>query len=682
MIGSCIPGSLFVTAHTDYDDSGLFRNYNTDNTRESSIRYDDIQDTIRKSFFISASEFNAGEIVNLWIYAKCFGDKNIYSSPTHKIKIQTETGTSTGRYFSCYKTFSYNEFQWQMFQFSMACLDSDRWVMVEIEDIDYWGYNNLEIGIDKTFGFSPADPTEGKIIQDWDQSYWYSWGAGVTPAEENEIQGELMIKLEVARIQKEKRVAPLQFDYPSAGYDPYTFIPLDDYQDKVKWKCFDITPADIDSLYARLYIWGYSWLSGEDPPQTTNKFSIEINGNNLWYDPDEYWARTQPIGHWYYYDFNPQDYLIQGTNVFEIGDLSSDYKRHNLGVIYFSDVDNDQSAWVWNAGPHGSGGDSQLRYDHCTGELGIYLFIYKDYESHKRVGGINLWCEDHDSDECAWFEGDHGEISQPAGKRIAERLDNNHDWWDYMNLLDDYTEGDIWEGDFYAEGWHDTHLGGDTVDLLIFDGHGARSGGAFLENHDFDERESTTHNGEWDKFDIFWSKRGYTDEIQGKPETDNWDYQSNSYVGFSEDGLNLHADWILLLACSLLHGFNHDIESSLTLDSPWLTMMYHGVHIMMGFGTVFGGTAAEMRDFSDTIVDEWCVHYEYTIMSGFIRAVLSELQDEDGGDPWNRYVMYYQESNANDYLYDEGTVSNDYDFENGYENRNIRGMADARGLDV
>jgi hypothetical protein len=240
----------------------------------------------------------------------------------------------------------------------------------------------------------------------------------------------------------------------------------------------------------------------------------------------------------------------------------------------------------------------------------------------------------------------------------------------------------VYEGYFSKEGWFPGggYSGGDSVDLLIYEGHASTFGGMTLPDNDFQNRWSTTSSGPWDDFDIFWRVDDEFQTIMGKPETDNWDWDNDAYYGYSEDGLNWQADWILLFGCNLLAGYN--AMNPLDQDSPWLTMLYHGVHIMMGFVTPFGGTTQERNSFSDAIVENWCDD-DMTVFNGFIDAVVNGgLRSEDNGEPWNRFIIYYHQSNANDHLYHEGAVSNDFDFENGYEDRDIVCHVDPRGLDV
>ena len=47
----------------------------------------------------------------------------------------------------------------------------------------------------------------------------------------------------------------------------------------------------------------------------------------------------------------------------------------------------------------------------------------------------------------------------------------------------------------------------------------------------------------------------------------------------------------------------------------------------------------------------------------------------------NRWVVYYHSYNRHDRMYDEGwTVSNDFDFDFGYEDRDIKCLVDTRGV--
>lgn len=684
-LGSTVlPFSYNVEAHVDQDSCGLARNYNTDNTMETSIRTDQGDDTIQKAFYIGTSEFNNADRVYLWVYAKCWGTKNENSAVTHKIYIHKSNADTYVRSFQCFKSFSYDKFQWQMFEFSKDAFEANHWVLVEIEDFEWdWTINNLEFGIDTTYGACAESPTiQNALIKDWDQSYWYSGGAGVTPNQENEIIGELMIKLEFVRKQKEIKSIPIDFD---TDYNlPYSFITLDDshsLQEKARWRIFanELTQNDIDaSSYARLYIYGYSWIGGDDPnpPMTQNHFIVTINNNQYDWDPDIHFAQTRPIGHWYYFDFIPSGNLIAGSiNTFQFQDTSSDYVRHNLAIIKFSDLDDQRSAWYYDPGT-GWVGDPNLNYLNCQGEMGIYLFLFKKFEPSKIVGGISLWCEDHDNNDCPYTnshdENEHGQ----AASKIADKLEAQYNWMDKMHRLDDTSESpySMKEGYFTSEFYNNEYTS-DACDLVIFGGHGEGFGGMFLTDHDFVGHLWGQSYGKSTTKDIFTNINGYQytgTGIMGKPETDAWDYMNNSFTAWSEDGFNFNTDWILLLSCSVLRGMTADEDHIMDMDNPMQLMLYHGAHILMGYATDFIGTQAEINNYVNELVSQWCTSNS-KIIDGFIYATTEKL-DRDNNN--NRYMIYYHSGNFDDYLWDENTVTLDYDFQYGYEDRNILGVHD------
>lgn len=706
-----LASSGIAMAHIDYDYSGLFRNYNCDDSREASIRFDMDDDTIRKVFHFGYDEWNNGDRVHLWIYARCFGTQQDSETPTHRIRIVTDYYTIYPIYFWSYKRFHYDNYHWQMFEFDMDLLyPPHSWIKVYIDDLDDWSVNNLEIGIDTTYGATPEGDPDGTLIKDFDQSFWWSNGAQITPDHENEIFGELMIKMEIVVSRKECREIPLNFDWDYYEYYPYDFIPIDDSNDYVRWRCEGITQDDIDnSMYARLYIYGYSWKTEGAP--TSNNLWIQINSgpsSRFYYDPDVYWAQTRPIGHWYYYDFSPGGLLKTDENVFLIHEEGSDFERHNLGIIYFEEIDTDHSAWYYDAG-QGPVGDPGLNYDQCQGELGIFLVLFQKREAVKRVGGISMWCEDHRNDECPywdpsynppWQNFKHGELPVSTASIIADGLENIG-WEDKLLRLDDvYDDPTIYEGYFGSEGiWGKTC--GDKVDLVIFHGHGDRYGGMKLPWFDWDpnvNHKSATYSGFDDEEDIFWSIEGYVQPfdfnpnglpvIYGKPETDNYRYMYQDFSLYSEDGFNLQADWILLLACKVLHGYGGLPRFALDKDNPYLTMLYHGTHSMMGYGTAHGGSIIELQNFANALVDNWCDDgEEMMVIEGFIKANLilpvKDFYLVDGQRVWypqNRFVIYYHDINRYDYLHGEGTVTQDYDFTYGYEDHDIKCMVDSRGL--
>jgi hypothetical protein len=565
-----------------------------------------------------------------------------------------------------------------MFIIPKYSMGPDQWITVEIFDIDSYNYNNLEFGIDKSYGSCPEFPMNGYLIDDWDQSFWYSGGAGVTPQQENEITGELMIKLELAHRQVEKRIIPMDFDYAYYGYDPYQYVLLDDQADYIHWKCDGVTAGDIgNSMYARLMIYGFSYIGGDDPnpPQTQNFFSIKINNNGpYYYDPDIYWVQkqlgqTQPAGQWYYFDF-PASLLAAtpGTNVFEIHEYSADYKRHNLGVVLFPDIAGDQSAWYYWNGIQGFG-DQQLRYDHCTGELGIYLYVYQKLESSapKTIGGIGMWCEDHPN-HCPWTN-NHDRLID-MHRMIVNNLVNNHGWQDNEFTLDDTSEGILEEGYAYMEDSLGGKLKGDRCDLVILSGHGLALGGMQLPLGDFQNKDYTTHEGKYDEFDIYWTEDGYINSRVWKPETDNWKYLTDSATEYSEDGLNLNTDWILSFNCYNLRGLAAEDIGIMEENNPFQLVLYHGVHAFMGFATrYYTFNPQERQNFANSLVNYWTSGY--TVIDSFITAVDETLQYWKGQEPINRWMVYYHDSNFNDLLWDEGDTAWDFDFENGYEDRNI-----------
>jgi len=290
MITSVLLCSFFLTGgssalgwHIDPDDSGIFRHYNSDNSMEASIAYDMGDDEVWKMFYIDQDELDLAEKAQLWVYAKCFGTKDETTGRhTHKIINRWGNGGTDLiiiQEFYCYEQFDYDNYHWQMFEFPAEYLHGDGWNQIEIRDDDWYTYNNIRIGIDQTFGGTPEDPSYG-LISDFDTSFWYSGGAHVTPDDPTEIEGELMIKLELIDVQHNNKWFPaMEWDEYWYDYYPYggRYIPIDFDDDDVYWEV-TLDNADLNNYgYARFYIYGYSWIVEEI---ANNDYMIlDVNGD-------------------------------------------------------------------------------------------------------------------------------------------------------------------------------------------------------------------------------------------------------------------------------------------------------------------------------------------------------------------------------------------------------------------
>lgn len=695
---------LFVAtnafARVDFDDSGVFRHYDTDNSMETSIAYDYTDDEIWKMFYISQYEYDKADLGQLWIYAKTFGDAEETEDFTHHIRVYYDNQPSSGNYktiakFKSYEQFDSGAYHWQMFNFDKTDLVPDQWNQIYIADCDSWLYNIIRIGIDQTYGGSPDDPDAG-IIEDFDRSFWYSGGASVTPDNPREIQGELMIKMELVDMQRHERFFPqMKEDGYWEDYYPYNgrYIPIDSTDDDVEYS-FTLSQADLsNSDYSRLFIYGYSWTSPAGPTGP-NAVRALVNGNIVNFDPEVIWSQTRPIGHWGWI-YIQNSYLVSGQpgNIIRIEKTSTDWGDHNLAIINFEEVDSDHSAWYFDDGS-GYQGSSSFDPSECDGELGMRLLVYKKTESQKEVGGFEMAC-DRNAGTHAWSQctpahwcWTHKVLSMIVDGNGGNNGLEDYGWTDRLYREYDVTNWNVLlrQGYFAGEGFNN-NVGGDEVDLFIISPHGEPQAIELPYNDWTAPWGDPENTNEWDLRAIGVNNLVTRDYVE--PDAwEGWISGQGFWNGNSQDGFNRDADYVLFFNCYVLRGTYTTVRAdpdAMEPVTPWQFLLYHGLQVLMGFYTLQGGTNQDMINFADALVDNWNVLPSETVIDGFTDAVGTTLDDEiwDGTNwwPFNRYIVYYHESNVNAYITPETEV--DFDFRYGYEDHsNIDYQIDPDGVTV
>ncbi len=676
----------------DPDSSGIYRHYNTDSSKETDVQYDhtEANEFVYKMFYINQQEWSRCSKAHLWVYARCIGEKDENEVGwSHTIRARWGLGLNefnTICNFECYELFKKDVFHWQMFEFEKGFLSQGKWNKIEIIDNSAWTVNNLAIGIDQDYGGTPDDRF-AQLIDDFDTSCWSTnYDPNQIHTIPTQCDGELMIKLELIDDQDNQKFFPqMNQNGYWHNYYPYEqdingFIPIDYSDDKIKWQV-DLGQDDIaDAGYARLYIYGYSWTV-PDPGPDNYRLTLTVNNNIFPFYPQYLWAESRNIAHWNWLEVDIPSLKGGQTNTFYITKPADcDWKKGNLAIINFEDEDHEHSAYYWSTGGSYHGDYPQLRPDHCDGELGIFLLIYEKYPTSKKVGGFEIGCRLDGTTH--GFSDSHIDLTH----HVSDLIINGKTGQFGFNGLVDYN----WQNEFtqdldhitsppkiYEESFHSvdakyyTGLCGDRVDLLIVETHG-EPWEIILQDGDIGSANGeAVDSGRDTTKDISITQYGY-------PETDywgGWEAGENPYnVEYGEDGFNFQTDWILLLACEVLSGGVWDEVhqrwnwGTLDANSPLQFMMCHGLHILMGFVTNFGGDYSSMEDFAWRLVENLCDD-EMTIIAGFEDAVYNMLDRYYGDDetPRNRIIIYYNIFNQDDTL--DNTML-DFDMKYGYEAHN------------
>ena len=641
LVSSIVIVPLKVRGNADQDLNGLYKNYNTDNSMESWISYDYNDDYIWKVFYISDIEWDESQYVHLWIFGESFGVPHYNNQGySHSILLFNEmypNGLSIGTFYS-FEKFDTDHYQWQRFELSKSYFKTASWNRIEIKDMDPtieqeqvfgWLINNLRIGIDQTF----------QNIDDFDQSYWYSGGAGVTPNDPREINGELMMALEFVDVIHDDYFFPtLQSSWDSEySSGDYSWILIDQSDDKAYWRV-DISSTDkSSSSYARLYIYAYSWTS---QPLSETSMNVQLNGLNSYdFYPKKDFSLCWPIGAWSWIDIDIDDFQT-GTNEFYFTD-STGYQHTNLGIIKFNDYDSGHSRWKYCDGSDGIY-HGNLDYDLDVGELGIYLVLFHNEQALNMDRTVyTLQISDDWGNPPLQPYKNYDTWLEPDADVLGDSLQAANGWTRYENIQHDYTNPGAYQGQIYDE---NSYSRGDATDLIIVSGHGTYGQyGLQLLWDPTQDADAWTDQTSFDVINHIGWNEGYT-------EADFWKYGS-SYQTEGEDGFNFNTDWIVFLSCDLLGKNPHIFDA----DSEYQTLLLHNLHTIMGYYGLFSMDYGDMLgficDFYDRLVDGG-EENAHTIINAF-----SETSAEYN-EPW-AYFTY--ENHVGDYLWDQGYVSSDRD---------------------
>lgn len=646
---------------SDIDLYGCYRNYNTDTSKEASVNFDYVDDEIFKMFFIGAKEYDNADYVHLWVYARAWGEPQ-ETSVGHSHEIIIENGDhphnpppSEPRYpggaiaytFYSFEKFDNPDYQWQRFQLQKSLFKKSSWNRVYIEDVDPvdvgsyhgWDVNNIQIGIDLTFG--PAD--------DLDKSYWYS-GANPPTPDPKDCTGELMMALEFVDKEKDTQYFPaIGQQWDNAVHNgEMTWIPIDDSNDNAYWYIYLTSTEWTNTHYVRLFVYGYAWTS--DPSSETN-LKVDVNGHTYNIYPMKDYNTCYPIGAWSWVVIDRAHLKTTSDpwpnyNLFRFYDTTS-YTHTNLGIALFPNKDEDHSCWKYNAG---SGDVGHCDWELDQGELGVYLVLYGDALA-------DIWDRTIYTMELSNSRTQQIEPYDPAldyiwdGSTVLGNKLENEKSWDHDSLVQqDYRNGNIMQGKIYSELYDNQ---GDYCDIIVLSGHGEESTGWWIlpqyslpDDHSYD--------------DVAFFKT--LPEDYSEAEYYEFGYSNFAGADYGEDGFSFNTDWLFFFSCDILGNGNDQFYS----DSAWRTLLFHGMHGVFGY---FNDFVPRDEKYDDFISD----FYDYLTNGGLQPAnkiitafkTCSEgthlVQFEPPNSYYNGWAYFIHDNCVDDYIWDQGSVGNDPD---------------------
>ena len=639
-------GVQVIRADDDPDLYGIYRNYNTDDSREASIAFDYSDDEVWKAFYIGYQEKQQAHYAFLWVYGRSFGvPYETTKGYSHKIILYNDwylSGIVLYTFYS-FEKFDSDVFHWQRFYLSTLYFQPTSWNRIEIMDCDSnneeysgWEINNLRIGIDQSF----------ESIDDFDQSYWYSGGAGVTPDNPRDIEGELMIALEFVDVYHDTSYFPaLQSSWDHQFHlHNYAWVYLDDGNDRARWKV-NLTNGDFDhSSYARLYFYGWAWTNNPGLETTLN---IKVNGLvDYDFHPMQDFGECKPIGGWSWIEIDLDD-LDTGVNEFEFYDTSTTgYTHTNFALLRFTTCNSDHSCWQYtdDLGEHGT-----LQYSTDYGELGVYLVLFdntRSFNMDRTIYTIEMSRNPQMGTEPYKQFQPPNYVFEEGPQYLGSYLDMNQGWQRYECIQQDWTDPDAYQGYIYDE---NSYTRGDCADLVLISGHGSYDEFA-LQLYQYGQ-DSTAFADTYSFKDINF--QGWEEDYT---EAEYLPYPISTYATRGEDGFNFNTEWLIFLSCNIM-GKVVGGQNEFNEESSYRTLLYHGLHAVMGYYDSFsmqpGGGIYQFTVRLYNYLTEDSPLPIKPVIDAFI-----ETSTDFDHQPW---AWFAHESNRDDYLWGEGDVSSDND---------------------
>jgi len=305
-------------------------------------------------------------------------------------------------------------------------------------------------------------------------------------------------------------------------------------------------------------------------------------------------------------NFPAKEYLNDyDWNTYKFGDESSDYTVKNFAIGLDTDtINTNHSKWRWKDSQwHGTGD-----YSTDDGELMVSFCLF----DRRTASGYNkefsiTYIEDYDDEQaCPDLDLDY------ATTLAYELVDQ--DWTPTQYL----SEGDVLEGTFYQEFSSDYQTqSADSADFIFHAGHGDPQWIVLKDND-----ETNTHDPEDDV--------AFTYELYS-PSWNKWILESD----YSEDGLDCDAEWVWYMCCDVMRPMSGENK-----DNVFITLLYHGVHMLFGNDDPFN------EDQGEAIVERFIYNIftqEYTIYDAW----------EDAYEYNNLHmgIVYYHSSNVNEYFW-------------------------------
>jgi hypothetical protein len=636
--------SRSALADSDYDLYGVYKNYNTDNSREAGVGYDYGDDEVWKMFYIGYHERSRAHYVHLWVYGKSFGTPHETTlGYSHKIIIYNNwypSGKSLYTFYS-FEKFDTDTYHWQRFELPIDDFKPAEYNRIEIFDADVfgsspyhgWQINNLRIGVDQSFEY----------IEDFDHSYFYSEGAGLEPDDPRDNEGELMIALELVDIKFDDHAFPtLQsgWDYHMhAGWNDW--VPLDDSNDKAMWRT-DLSSSDLAACsYARLFVYGAAWSSDESSETT---LSVKVNGlNTFQFSPMKDFGFCRPIGSWSWIDIDVDNLNGGEENTFYFWDPTS-HTHTNIMLAMFPYIDYDQSRWKYK---DGTGWHGSYDYEDDWGELGVYLVLYNDVDAREDDRTVylmelsNPWAPAQTEPYK-----NYGGWLDPETWWLTSCLESYDGWEETRNVQQDYENPGAFQGQIYDENYDSR---GDLNDFVVISGHGIFEEFQLqLWGEDVQDPRSFRDKESFRGIRYYGYDEGYT-------EAEYYPYSEYYFSTKGQDGFNYNTEWLLLISCDVL-GKSSGGSEVFDEESAFRTLIYHSLHTVMGYYSDFSLPYGWMLHFAIKLYDylTWGGSEDpLNVIDAFIET--SDFFDE----PW---AYFTHENNRYDYLWDEGSTSRDRDF--------------------
>lgn len=595
--------SLRATAYIteDTDNYGIYSSRDVDNTAESYVDINFQDDCANKKLYISSSDLDESSYSANRIYITIYGLRtgNIYTGPTHAINLNTHQIKT----FQASQYFSNTYYSWVVFQFDASAIRSyiytnslNSITITKLSGPD-WTYENLRIGVDRTF--LPA----GAGMQDFQRSDFISDSSCPGVSNSN---GELMIYMEHA-----DRVVSFTYNGKNSQ------VLLDGYDDKIE-KRFYISSSSSTFGFVRLWIYGRSagTNSGTSAMRLTVYSDSNPTGWTLLFNPYVKWSYQ--VWTWNYLDIPLSALTYNSYNYFKLDDPTSSFTQDNLYIgLDTTIINSDQSRWYWYDGSwHGT-----WNYATDQGELDMNLEIYYRETVSNEVGVTSI----QDSN-CNTF------LDAADATLLYNDLGDKYGYSKRFNTQDSNLD----EGRIYMSRYHSSGSGydGNDVDFLMFSGHGGAQVVAL--------QYCSSPNVE-------------------NPTDKNWmELNSPSGAGWegdvSSDGFDRDTEWVLFSSCEVLD----DVGGS-NANSQTNALLFHNLHKILGYyGEVYkctGGNCGSNHGESYNIIGG----FTSRVGSGNkeqINDAWFNANNEFAINTWG-WTVWGKGENSGDHIWGKGIVGED-----------------------